>query len=499
MSDIFISYAREDRARVASVARALEGRGWLVWWDPKISAGQAFDRVIEEALANARCVVVVWSHRSVDSTWVRAEANDGLRRQRLVPVAIDDVQPPLLFRQIQTVDLSQWTGDPSDESFRRFVGDLAEILGRSPAPTSGTGLRTDAPAVDLRAPRRRFSPSRAVKVAAVLAVALAVWLGYRVVAPRLPDAVAPESRTAGAPLAPMVSLPAAGAGARSSQPTSDTNSAGARRNPAPDVGVKRAPSTPPRDTAKESTPPEFIVAEIVYARGTQAQALRWRTQGAKVVTINGSAVELDGVMPVDPSVSTTYTLLALSDDGRTARRTLQVGSRQQIALRATARTLTGDDVQTLYKSRGLHDSRWNPAGNFDNKFRSMELNGAAVVVDHASGLMWHRSGSLSEMSDWDDARGYLDRLNEQRYAGFSDWRLPTLEELATIIEPVMRNDTLHIDPVFDSRQKWLWSSDNAGERYGNHAWGIDLEAAHANIHTPQIVRFGSVRPVRSDR
>lgn len=40
MSDIFISYAREDRAKVKPLAEALARRGWKVWWDPTIPTGR---------------------------------------------------------------------------------------------------------------------------------------------------------------------------------------------------------------------------------------------------------------------------------------------------------------------------------------------------------------------------------------------------------------------------------------------------------------------------
>lgn len=69
VSDIFISYANEDRSRVRPLADALSGHGWSVWWDREIPAGRTFDQVIAEALAGARCVLVVRSRDSVRSDW----------------------------------------------------------------------------------------------------------------------------------------------------------------------------------------------------------------------------------------------------------------------------------------------------------------------------------------------------------------------------------------------------------------------------------------------
>ncbi len=74
MADIFVSYARVDRAQVAPLVAALEARGWSVWWDPEIARGQEFDRQIARELDAAEAVIVVWTPASVDSRWVRAEA-----------------------------------------------------------------------------------------------------------------------------------------------------------------------------------------------------------------------------------------------------------------------------------------------------------------------------------------------------------------------------------------------------------------------------------------
>lgn len=69
LSDIFISYDRQDRPKAEMLARALEQEVWSVWWDPKIPPGKTYDQVIEQELEEARCVVVLWSRESVASDW----------------------------------------------------------------------------------------------------------------------------------------------------------------------------------------------------------------------------------------------------------------------------------------------------------------------------------------------------------------------------------------------------------------------------------------------
>ena len=76
MADVFVSYARSDKARVAPLVAAIEARGWTVWWDPEIDAGQQFDDQIEAELLAAAAVVVVWTATSVSSRWVRGEARE---------------------------------------------------------------------------------------------------------------------------------------------------------------------------------------------------------------------------------------------------------------------------------------------------------------------------------------------------------------------------------------------------------------------------------------
>ena len=77
---IFISYASEDQERIQPLVKALENKGWSVWWDRKIPLGKTFDEVIEEALDASNCVIVVWTKSSVRSKWVRTEAGEGEQR-----------------------------------------------------------------------------------------------------------------------------------------------------------------------------------------------------------------------------------------------------------------------------------------------------------------------------------------------------------------------------------------------------------------------------------
>ena len=76
MANVFISYSDTDKTTVKRISAILEAKGYSVWWDQHIEIGNKFDRVIEEELKQADCVLVVWTKRSVQSEWVRLEAEE---------------------------------------------------------------------------------------------------------------------------------------------------------------------------------------------------------------------------------------------------------------------------------------------------------------------------------------------------------------------------------------------------------------------------------------
>lgn len=168
MSDVFISYAREDRDRARLLAEALEAHGWSVWWDRKMVAGQAFDDTIERQLQTAKSVVVLWSRHSIGSEWVRSEAGLASERDVLVPALIDDVKQPLEFRRRHAADLTRWTGDPADLDFQGLCEGIAAKTRVPPSPLQpGIPPRTRREARDYR----RIAAAAAI----ILVVSLVVY------------------------------------------------------------------------------------------------------------------------------------------------------------------------------------------------------------------------------------------------------------------------------------------------------------------------------------
>jgi TolB-like protein/Tfp pilus assembly protein PilF len=130
LPDIFISYSRDDQATARRFAEGFERAGLNVWWDVTLKSGEAYDRVTERALRNARAVVTLWSKTSVNSDWVRAEATIGLRNKTLMPVMIEPCERPIMFELTHTPDLSHWTGSPEDAAWLSFATEVQELVAR---------------------------------------------------------------------------------------------------------------------------------------------------------------------------------------------------------------------------------------------------------------------------------------------------------------------------------------------------------------------------------
>lgn len=146
MADIFVSYKAEDRRRVQPLVQALQADGYSVWWDAQIGGGTAWRHSIETELNAAKCVVVVWSNRSVgpEGTFVQDEATRAQQRHVYVPVLIDKVHLPLGFGETQALQLTGWHGNRADPRYRAVLSAVQRnVGGEAPAkarPASRTSI-----------------------------------------------------------------------------------------------------------------------------------------------------------------------------------------------------------------------------------------------------------------------------------------------------------------------------------------------------------------------
>jgi adenylate cyclase len=147
MADVFVSYARSDKALVAPLVAAIEAQGWSVWWDPEIDAGQQFDDQIEAELKKARAVVVVWTPTSAASRWVRGEAREAADRGTLVPVRFEGASLPMDVRAIHTTDLDGWGENAQGPQFQALLRSLGAMIVRQGGPQAGTAGANSTPSV----------------------------------------------------------------------------------------------------------------------------------------------------------------------------------------------------------------------------------------------------------------------------------------------------------------------------------------------------------------
>lgn len=161
-----------------------------------------------------------------------------------------------------------------------------------------------------------------------------------------------------------------------------------------------------------------------------------------------------------------------------------------VKLRTEYKLLTETDVRTLLKNRGFYDRRWGRRGGFPNRYKTASVNDQKMIIDLATQLTWHASGSDAPLN-YDDAKEWLKELNQKKYAGLSDWRLPTLEEALTLLErkPV---DKFHIDPLFSKEQYSTWTGDFVSEF---RVWTVSFN--YGRVFKTRLSEGDFVRPVRS--
>ena len=168
---------------------------------------------------------------------------------------------------------------------------------------------------------------------------------------------------------------------------------------------------------------------------------------------------------------------------------------EPIRLRKKGKNFGAKELRAMLIKYNFYSTCWNyngdfcnPDGNFINHFKDNNNN---TVSDQATELMWQKLGS-SKVMTWIEAREYVDKLNREGFAGHSDWRIPTIEELASLMERSWKNSDLFIDAMFDEKQRYCWSLDTNSR---NKAW-------KANFHLGFFMDFpltaqNSVRLVRS--
>lgn len=170
-TDVFISYKAEERKRLIPLVEALEAEGFTVWWDQNISGGANWREEIEAYLDAARVVIVVWSKRTIgpEGRFVRDEAGQAQEAGHYLPITIDNVRPPLGFREVQALDLSSWWGKRDDPRFKVLADTIRARL-------EGKEIKQHLVLPKGPAVSRRTALAGGIGVATIAAAGVGGWL-----------------------------------------------------------------------------------------------------------------------------------------------------------------------------------------------------------------------------------------------------------------------------------------------------------------------------------
>lgn len=160
-------------------------------------------------------------------------------------------------------------------------------------------------------------------------------------------------------------------------------------------------------------------------------------------------------------------------------------------LRSDYQSLSVGEVKSMLSRKGFYDKSWHKSKTFRNQFERKYISGDEVVLDHSTGLMWQQGGSSKSMR-LKMATQWVEDLNRRGYAGYRDWRLPTLEEAVSLLESSKMNGDLYIDPVFSKTQSHIWT----GDRGGSPSWIVYFSLGIVNRSRIDRSRY-YVRVVRS--
>lgn len=148
-----------------------------------------------------------------------------------------------------------------------------------------------------------------------------------------------------------------------------------------------------------------------------------------------------------------------------------------LTLRHEPKRLEEFEIQTMLKKFDFFESRIHKEGKgLAHDYHACSKGGDDVVIDYTTNLMWQQAGSLKGMR-YAEAMKYVEQLNQNRFAGYNNWRLPTLEEGMSLMESKDENNALYIDPdrdlyialIFDRTQRWIWTADHY---WVSNAWSL---------------------------
>lgn len=164
--------------------------------------------------------------------------------------------------------------------------------------------------------------------------------------------------------------------------------------------------------------------------------------------------------------------------------------------------IPGSDLKTLilandfFCSRSRWSAIWaNPVGKGIRNTYAGVFCGDSVVIDSAVSLMWQKY-SFNKKISRDDITMAVATLNGMQWHGFSNWRLPTIEEILVMLEPEKNGSGHYLPEAWDCNIKDIWSCNAACDSVSTRwYWVARLKIGRCNYGHPDIRR--SLLAVRS--
>ena len=145
---------------------------------------------------------------------------------------------------------------------------------------------------------------------------------------------------------------------------------------------------------------------------------------------------------------------------------------QAKTLRSEPKVFKESEIENVIKQAAIFERRYNPDAAVE---KYLVDNGDQLTVsDMTTNLMWERGGS--DINSIRTIQARAKELNANKFAGYDDWRLPTIEEGLSLMEKTKNDNDLYLHPCFSKAQPFIFTADQRDP--GGH-WFVDFAQARA--------------------
>ncbi len=219
----------------------------------------------------------------------------------------------------------------------------------------------------------------------------------------------------------------------------------------------------------EIAAPTEMVKECVREQGSSSQFEKsYAINGVLKQWLLENVVEVEG----DEHVTPVALAIAVENMGLLPRSGVKPFTGSRCVLPSEPAVINDEELEPLLKQWNFFDSVLNPQGKFDNAL--VDDGDGLTITDERTGLMWQAGGL--EIASYRTMQRQIEKLNEEGFAGFHDWRLPSMEEGMSLMEPVMNSKGVYLNPCFSKEQPFIFV---AAKRKPGGYWFIDFKQGRA--------------------